>query len=203
MRRTKAAAIALLAALLLLPAGCRKKETQAAGVAEAPALPVKVIQVQSAPFSLTVPVTGTLVSNTRVDVKAETIGRIVKFPKQEGDAVAPGEAVAWVDQENYQLSVRQAETAVQVAEASLAKTRVMAAHNKHRTGSGAEPDQVGRHDRQGPAIGGGDRSRRAGAGGCWPRRNWRRRGRHWRSRESISVTRPSWRRSGASLKGSS
>ncbi len=86
--------------------------------------------MQSAPLSLTVPVTGTLVSNTRVDVKAETIGRIVKFPKQEGDSVAAGEAVAWVDQENYQLAVRQAETAVQVAEASVAKTRVMTAHNK-------------------------------------------------------------------------
>ncbi len=68
-------------------------------------------------FPLTVAVTGTLVSNTRVDVKAETIGRLVKFPKQEGDSVAAGEAVAWVDQENYQLAVRQAETAVQVAEA--------------------------------------------------------------------------------------
>lgn len=130
MGRTQAAAIALLAAVLLLPAGCRKKDTQAASLAEAPAILVKVIEVQSAPLSLTVPVTGTLVSNTRVDVKAETIGRIVKFPKQEGDSVAPGEAVAWVDQENYQLAVRQAETAVQVAEASVAKTRVMTAHNK-------------------------------------------------------------------------
>ena len=79
---------------------------------------------------LTVAVTGTLVSNARVDVKAETIGRLVKFPKQEGDSVAAGEAVAWVDQENYQLAVRQAETAVQVAEAGLARTRVMAAHNQ-------------------------------------------------------------------------
>jgi RND family efflux transporter MFP subunit len=130
MGRTEAVAIALLAAALLLPAGCRKKDTQAAALAEAPAIPVRVIEVQSEPFSLTVPVTGTLVSNTRVDVKAETIGRIVKFPKQEGDSVAPGEAVAWVDQENYQLAVRQAETAVQVAEASVAKTRVMTAHNK-------------------------------------------------------------------------
>ena len=44
--------------------------------------------------------------------------------------MAAGEAVAWVDQENYQLAVRQAETAVQVAEAGLERTRVMAAHNQ-------------------------------------------------------------------------
>jgi membrane fusion protein (multidrug efflux system) len=130
IRRTRNAAVALLAAFVLLPAGCRKRDTQAAVAREAPAIPVTVIRVQSEPFSLTVPVTGTLVSNTRVDVKAETIGRLVKFPKQEGDSVAAGEAVAWVDQENYQLAVRQAETAVQVAEAALARTRVMAAHNQ-------------------------------------------------------------------------
>ena len=130
MRRTQSAGLVLLAAIALLSAGCRKKETKGTVVQEAPAIAVKIIQVQPEPFSLTVPVTGTLVSNTRVDVKAETIGHLVKFPKQEGDSVVPGETVAWLDQENYQLAVRQAETAVAVADASLARTRVMAAHNK-------------------------------------------------------------------------
>ena len=32
-------------------------------------------------------------SNSRVDVKAETTGRLVRFAKQEGDAVSAGEAV--------------------------------------------------------------------------------------------------------------
>jgi RND family efflux transporter MFP subunit len=123
-------AVAMLAAVVLVAAGCKKKETQAAVATEAPAVPVKVLPVQAEPFSLTVAVTGTLVSNSRVDVKAEIIGRIVKFPKQEGDPVAAGEAVAWVDQENYQLAARQAETTVQVAEAALERTRVMAAHNR-------------------------------------------------------------------------
>ena len=54
----------------------------------------------------------------------------MRFPKEEGDPVAAGETVAWVDEENYQLAVRQAETAVQVAEAGLERTRVMAAHNQ-------------------------------------------------------------------------
>jgi RND family efflux transporter MFP subunit len=123
-------AAAALAALVLMAAGCRKKETQASAAVEAPALQVKVLQVQAEAFPLTVAVTGTLVSSTRVDVKAETLGRIVKFPKQEGDLVAAGEAVAWVDQENYQLAVRQAETTVEVAAAALERTKVMAAHNR-------------------------------------------------------------------------
>jgi membrane fusion protein, multidrug efflux system len=130
MRKAQNAGLVLLATIALLSAGCRKKETKGAAPQEAPAIQAQVIQVQPGPFSLTVPVTGSLVSNTRVDVKAETIGRLMKFPKQEGDSVAAGEAVAWIDQENYQLSVRQAQTAVQVADASVARIRVMAAHNK-------------------------------------------------------------------------
>jgi RND family efflux transporter MFP subunit len=63
-----------------------------------------------------------------VDVKAEIIGRLARFPKQEGDSVEAGEAVAWVNPENYQLAVRQAEAAVQVADAGMERTRVMAAH---------------------------------------------------------------------------
>ena len=62
------------------------------------------------PFRSTIAVTGTLVSNARVDVKAEVIGRITRFDKEEGARVAAGEAVAWVNDENYRLAVRQAET---------------------------------------------------------------------------------------------
>ncbi len=122
--------------LMILPvafaflAGCAKKETEATITGQAPAVPVKVMEVRSEPLSLSIAATGTLVSSTRVDVKAETLGRLVKFPKQEGDSVEAGEAVAWVDQENYQLAVRQAQTAVQVAEAGLEKARVLAAHNQ-------------------------------------------------------------------------
>ena len=75
-------------------------------------------------------VTGTLVSNSSVDVKAETTGRLLQFAKQEGDAVSAGEVVATVDDENYKIAVRQAQAAVQVADAALARTRVLAAHAK-------------------------------------------------------------------------
>jgi RND family efflux transporter MFP subunit len=65
-----------------------------------------------------------------VDVKAETIGRIVQFAKEEGDAVSAGEVVAALAEENYTLALRQAQSSVQVAEASLNRARVLAAHNR-------------------------------------------------------------------------
>jgi RND family efflux transporter MFP subunit len=120
----------ILAAAILLAAGCKRKETEASAPTATPPVPVSVIQVRAEPLPLTIAVTGTLVSNARVDVKAEILGHLVRFPKEEGDSVAAGEAVAWVDQENYQLAVRQAQSAVQVAEAGLERTRVMAAHNQ-------------------------------------------------------------------------
>jgi len=130
MRRNRTVLMALLAGGILLSAGCRKKETEAAAPAEASPVSVSVLQVQVEDLPLMIAVTGSLVSSTRVDVKAEILGRLTRFPKEEGDLVEAGEAVAWVNQENYQLAVRQAETAVQVAEAGLERTRVMAAHNQ-------------------------------------------------------------------------
>jgi RND family efflux transporter MFP subunit len=129
VRRCGPVLIALCLAALLIVSGCRRKETQATVQAEAPALEVKVIPVEMRPFTATVPVTGSLVSRALVVVKAEVIGRLLKFPKQEGDPVSAGEAVAWVDDENYRLALQQARTAVQVAEAALARARVASDHN--------------------------------------------------------------------------
>jgi multidrug efflux pump subunit AcrA (membrane-fusion protein) len=118
-----------LPALLSL-SGCRHEEPVAVSASDAPPVRVSVLEVKAEPFAATVAVTGTLVSNSRVDVKAETIGRVVRFPKEEGDAVTAGEPVVWVDDENYRLAVRQADSAVKVAEAALERTRVLAAHNQ-------------------------------------------------------------------------
>ena len=119
-------------ALCLLPllflSACRQKETEVTVRGEIPALEVRVLEVKAQPFTATVPVTGTLVSRAMVVVKAEVIGRLLKFPKQEGDAVTAGEVVAWVDDENYRLAVKLDQTAIQVAEAVLARSRVAAEH---------------------------------------------------------------------------
>jgi RND family efflux transporter MFP subunit len=124
----------LLFALCLLPflllSGCQKKEPSSVRASEPPAVQANVLEVQTEPFTATVAVTGTLVSTSRVDVKAETIGRVVRFPKEEGDRVAAGEAVVWVDDEDYRLAARQAESSVEVAEAGLERARVLEDHSR-------------------------------------------------------------------------
>jgi RND family efflux transporter MFP subunit len=65
-----------------------------------------------------------------VEVKSQTLGRVLRFTKEEGDRVAAGEEVIWVDDEQYRLSVRQAETAVGVAQAALDRARVQEAYAK-------------------------------------------------------------------------
>lgn len=121
----------LLCALILLTLapGCRRQEVHSAAAPELPPVQAALLRVEPRPFTLAVPITGTLYSNSRVDVKAETAGRVVRFDKKEGDPVAAGEVILWVDEENYKLAVRQAESAVQVAEAVLEKARVLEAHS--------------------------------------------------------------------------
>jgi RND family efflux transporter MFP subunit len=110
--------------------GCRAKEARPAAAAEAPAVRVAVLRLEPQSLVAGVAITGTLVSNARVDVKAQVIGRVLRFDKQAGDAVAAGEAVIWVDDENYRLAVRQAESAVKVAEAGLARAQVLENHSR-------------------------------------------------------------------------
>src|SRR5215831_17642968 len=120
----------LVGILVLAVSGCKHANVEAAKPADPPAVTAAAIRVQPQPFSAVVAVTGSLVSNARVDVKAETTGRVTRFPKEEGDHVLAGEPLLWVDEENYALAVRQAESSVQVGQAALNRTRVLASHSK-------------------------------------------------------------------------
>jgi RND family efflux transporter MFP subunit len=86
-----------------------------------------VITVAAESYPLTIAVTGTLVSHARVDVKAEIIGHISRFDKEEGDYVDAGEPVVWIDDENARLAERQAKTAVDSAEAALDRAHLIEA----------------------------------------------------------------------------
>lgn len=119
--------VSLTLGLAALSVSCQKKQISVAASEPVPVL-ASVLRIEARPFSITVPVTGTLVSSARVDVKAETIGRLLKFPKEEGQRVSAGEVVAWVDNENQRLAAQQADSAVQVAEAALARARVADSH---------------------------------------------------------------------------
>ncbi len=118
----------VLAGALL--ASCNRQQARSIAASDPPPVSAAVITVAAESLPITIPVTGTLVSNTRVDVKAEIIGHISRFDKEEGDPVAAGEAVAWVDDETYRLLVRQAETARQLAEAGLERAQLLASHSR-------------------------------------------------------------------------
>ncbi len=128
MRNYLVLSAALAAAALL--SGCIAPKANTVGVSEPPPVTASIKTVATQPFLSTVAVTGTLVSNARVDVKAETVGRITRFDKEEGDSVAAGEIVVWVNDENYQLAVRQAQTALRVSEANLERARLQEAHSR-------------------------------------------------------------------------
>ena len=120
--------IAIISAALL--SGCGKYELQAGTTSEPPAVAASVVQVAAEPFETSLPITGTLVSNARVDVKAEVVGRITRFDKEEGTHVRAGDPIAWVNDENYQLSLRQAQTAVKVAETAVERAQVLESHSR-------------------------------------------------------------------------
>ena len=116
-------------ALIALTA-CRHEAARTVAAADGVSVKASLIAIQPKAFAATVPVTGTLLSSSRVDVKAEIIGHVLRFDKKEGDPVKAGEIVVWLDEENYTLAVRQAESSVQVAEAALERARVLAAHSR-------------------------------------------------------------------------
>ena len=117
-------------AVAVLLAACGKRDIAGNAATDPPPVSAAVITVTAQNLPITIPVTGTLVSNSRVDVKAEVIGHIARFDKQEGDSVRAGEPVAWVDDENFRLAVRQSESAVQVAEAALERASLIASHSR-------------------------------------------------------------------------
>ncbi len=110
--------------------GCGESEARTGAVVQEPSVLASVITLAPQPFQAGLPITGTLVSSARIDVKAEVIGRITRFDKDEGALVTAGESTAWVDDENYQLSLRQAEAAVKVAEAGVKRTQLLESHSR-------------------------------------------------------------------------
>lgn len=119
-----------VAALVLL-AGCsERKEPAAASASEAPPVRAAALRVEPRPFTVSVALTGTLVSPAAVTVKAETTGKVVKFPKEEGSRVAAGEPVIWVDDSNEKIALDQYQSAVEVAQAALERAKVVAEHSQ-------------------------------------------------------------------------
>jgi RND family efflux transporter MFP subunit len=127
--RTALAATAASVCVLAL-AGCARQQAATVKTTEPAPVAARVLNLEPRPFAATVAVTGTLVSPARVEVKAETTGRLLRFDKEEGAWVAAGEVVAQANSEATRLSLRQAETGVTVAQAALDRARLIEQHSR-------------------------------------------------------------------------
>lgn len=110
-------ALAALFAGAALVSGSCKFQRSAKGenaVEEAP-INVRAEHPVARPMEEVIEVHGSLEPVEQVDVVTEVSGSIVDLPVKEGDTVAPGDLLARIDDEEYKLNLRQAESAYRVA----------------------------------------------------------------------------------------
>ncbi|MBN1754776.1 efflux RND transporter periplasmic adaptor subunit [bacterium] len=95
----------------------RDHESVAKG--EESAVPVKVERVKARQLENYIRVTGTLEGIVDIVMTSETSGRVIAVNKKLGDWVNKGDEIGRVDNEQYYISLRQAEAAVLAAEAAF------------------------------------------------------------------------------------
>jgi multidrug efflux pump subunit AcrA (membrane-fusion protein) len=114
----------LLTGITALPGGCSKPEEggAAAGGANAPArdpVPVTVRPVTVRTAQRSVEVTGTLFGEEEVTISNKVPGKIIAVYKDVGDRMAPGEELAQLLRNDYELALNQRKSALQEVLARL------------------------------------------------------------------------------------
>lgn len=106
------------------------EEGGAAKPAAAPAteLAVKAAAVSVVDWPVTIPISGSLRSQSNVEIKSEVAGKLTATYFVEGDTVRKDELLAEIDPVNYRLAHDQAQAVLGVAEAGLERIRVTLDH---------------------------------------------------------------------------
>ncbi|MBZ5496670.1 MAG: efflux RND transporter periplasmic adaptor subunit [Acidobacteriia bacterium] len=119
------------------------------GPAPAAELAVKVAPVSVVDWPVTIPISGSLRSQSNVEIKSEVGGRLTATYFEEGDAVHKDQLLAEIDPVNYRLAYDQAAATLAVAQAGLDRIQVTLDHarrekeradNLLRTGGITEKD---------------------------------------------------------------
>jgi RND family efflux transporter MFP subunit len=114
------------------------------------ALVVKVVPVTVMDWPVTIPISGSLRSQSNVEIKCEVAGKLIAAHFVEGDAVRKDDLLAEIDPINYRLAYEQAAAAQAVAQAGLDRIQVSLDHarrekeradNLLRTGGITEKDR--------------------------------------------------------------
>ena len=124
--RSRAAGLALLSCLILLPflsMAC-KSDYPASGKAASPdskaaARQVKTVKVVEMPIGQTVTVNGSLAAYDHTTLSIKVPGRLQTISIDLGSVVHKGQVIAQVEQQDYKLRVQQAEAALAQARARL------------------------------------------------------------------------------------
>ena len=119
----------VLAAALVLGAGCRKSEAEAnkgaAGAkGAASAVPVVLKPANVRPVQRSVDIVGTLWGDEDVTLSNKVPGKVIAIYKDVGDRVEPGEPVAQLLKNDYQLQLNQRTSALSEVLAQLGTDKV-------------------------------------------------------------------------------
>jgi RND family efflux transporter MFP subunit len=156
MKRVKISALLLSFAILLSSLGCgsgEETDTREVSLTKEEALKpkgVSVAEVGRRDFDRSVRFTGTLQPENHAGLRALVEGTIDKFPVEIGDRVEKGQILFQVRLVDYELRVRQARSAIRVAEATRqtsqvgvgdAKREKLRMENLYKEGSATEQMQ--------------------------------------------------------------
>ncbi|NTW05128.1 MAG: efflux RND transporter periplasmic adaptor subunit [Peptococcaceae bacterium] len=80
--------------------------------------PVELVSVLSKPFGNEVKVAGTVTAFTESNLASKVMGRVIAIHANVGDRVRKGQALLTVDQNDYMIAVRQAESGLAMVQAN-------------------------------------------------------------------------------------
>jgi HlyD family secretion protein len=107
-------------ALAVAGCGSRSESVEAKAPNEPEAIEVAAVEARVADVAQTLAISGSLVPQTRVDVRSKMPGRLERVLVNIGDRVAAGQLIATLDAREIDTQVESADAAVNVARAALA-----------------------------------------------------------------------------------
>jgi HlyD family secretion protein len=100
--------VAVAGALCLACCGCQKKEMNVPRAVVDETIPVKVVTVKAETIQEYIDYVANVKAQEETFVYPKVTGKIVEKVKQEGDSVAKGETIAWIDRDEVGLTFEKA-----------------------------------------------------------------------------------------------
>lgn len=112
-KRQSVKVAAVMLGAMLITAGCNKAEEAAKTISE---IPVAVTDITGGSLNDSTLITGTIKPGKDVELMPTNAGELVSVSVKKGDAVKKGQVLAKLDTSDYELSLKQAKTALNRAQ---------------------------------------------------------------------------------------